>query len=764
MTTSFARSLGFATLSLLLAACGGGGGGGGGGIPPPDTGAVPSSIGLVSAAAGDGAVRLAWDATDGEGAAVAVALFRSTSANTLFGGAPIATSSGGGAHTASSLTNGVVQFFGLAVDLGGGNYEPVGAVFRARPSAPIHVDAASTAPAPDGLTPATAFPTLAQGIDAAALAGGGNVWIATGNYAVAGLAVVSGIELLGGFTSAFTLAARDPEAHPTVLQGGAGIAMLALEGGGAGVALDGLVVDAQGVASFGIDVDSTDARVSACEVRNSASHGIRLRSTSATGAVEVDVVGTRVYDCNGEGLSLEGTFELGLYGSRFASNRLEGVQLGPLLAPDGVAASLRVQDCVFAQNGEDGLDCQLAPPAVVAGSSSYRVRVERSVFERNGFASSVGGTGLRIDLDFETAASWSADLLVRGCTARANDGDGFAFDLDATNTTLLHRLRSTANAGDGLRVSSETRAGFAVVTHSAFVGNLGAGARATFGNVPLQAAHCIFAGNPGGGFASTQVTSTAAACVAALQPAPFTGVQQDFCVTVTDAVTPLFTNAPVEYARVSAASPTFLTLTAAGSFVVNDPVEVADDGVARTVASFGAATQLALAAHPTDVAPPSTLVRFATGQGVVEDFTLAPGSAALAAGLPAPTGPTQDAGAFGGGLGGEPGLEPAALPDLFRPSSTSPAPTTALAANTIILVSFTGGTLAAGSVAGQVRARDSGGTLLAIGATAAGAQLSITPPGGAWPAGPIVVELHAGLASTAGVALPCPIAITFQGP
>ncbi|MBI5362322.1 MAG: right-handed parallel beta-helix repeat-containing protein [Planctomycetes bacterium] len=758
------RSFALASLVLVLAACGGGGSSGGGGNPPPDTGTVPSSLGLVSAVAGDGVVRVEWDATDGEGASVAVALFRSTNSGTLFSGAPIATATGSSAHTSTGLANGVEQFFGLAVDRGAGNYDPTGTVFRARPRAPVYVDVASTDPTPDGTTPASAFPTLAQGVAAAVTAGGGNVWIAEGNYDGVALSLQTGVDLYGGFTAAFDVAVRDPAAHASVLRGSAGIFVLELANGGAPLVLDGLVVDGRSLTSFGIDVDSTEVRLSACEVRATTGHGIRMRSTSASGAVDIDLVGSRVHDCGGEGVSVLGTFDLGLYGSRFASNQNEGVSLGQLVAPNGIAASLHVQDCVFAQNGEDGLDCQLGAPPIAGGSSSYRVRVERSIFERNGFTGAVAGAGLRIDIDFELVAGWSADILVRGSTARANKGDGFALDLDSTSTTFLHRLLASANGGDGLRVTSETTASVALVTHSAFLGNLGVGARAALGNVPIEAAHCIFAGNAGGGFASSSVTSTAAACVMSLQPSPFTGVSQDFGVVVPSAATALFTNAPVEYARVASADASFVTLTSAGSFAIGDPVEVANDGVARTVANFGAPSQLALSAHPTDVDVPAAFVRFATGSGVIEDFTLAPGSTALASGVPAPTGLTQDAGAFGGALGGEPGLEPASLPLLFRPSSTSPATTAALGTSTTILVSFTGGTLASGSVAGQVRARNAAGTLLAIGASAAGAQLSITPPGGGWPSGDVVVELHAGLASTAGVLLPCPIAITFHRP
>lgn len=763
------RPLQHTSLSMLLvlglAACGGGGsGGGGGGNPPPDTAVVPPSIGLVSAVAGNGSVRVGWDATDGEGSAVAVALFRSTNSGTVYAGAPIATASGAGAQTVTSLANGVEQFFGLAVDRGAGQYDPTGTVFRAQPNAPVFVDASSTAGTPDGATPSTAFPTLAAGVAAAVNQGGGNVWIAEGTYNGVALSLQSGVDLYGGFTSAFDLATRDPEAHASLLRGNAGFFVLELTGGGLPLVIDGLTIDGRNLTSFGLDIDSTEVRVSACEVFDTTSHGLRLRSTNASGAVDIDVVGSRVHDCGGEGVSVLGTFDLGLYSSRFSANRNEGASLGQLVAPNGIPASLHVQDSVFFGNGEDGLDCQLGAPPVAGGSSSYRVRVERSLFERNGWSGVTAPAGLRVDIDFELVAGWSADILVRGCTARANKGDGFALDLDSTSTTFLHRLLSTANGGDGVRVTSETTTSLAVMTHSAMIGNLGVGARAALGNVPLSAAHCIFAGNEGGGFVSSTVTSTAAACVASLQPTPYTGVRQDFGVTVTDALTALFTNAPVEYARVASADATNLTLSAAGSFAAGDPIELSDDGTSRAIAGFGAPTQLQVTPHPSSVDVPASLMRFANGSGVIEDLTLAPGSAALASGLPAPTGLTQDAGAFGGALGGEPGIEPATLAALFRPSSSSPASTTALGSNTTILVAFQGGTLSAGSITGQVRARNGSGTLLSITALPSGSLLSIQPPGGGWPSGDVVVELHAGLTSTAGTVLPCPIALTFHRP
>lgn len=758
--------LGVTPLVLLAVGCGGGGGSdGGSGGPnnpaPVDSGALPPSIGIVSAAPGDGAVQVRWDGRDAAGIGQAVALFRSTSEGTLYQGAPVATATGGGSTVISGLSNGTRQFFGLALSHGG-VFTPVGATFDVTPRAPIHVDDSSTALNPDGASPATAFSSLAAGVQAAVNAGGGNVWLAEGTYTGIALSLSSEVALFGGFAADFVLANRDAATRITTLRGGAATAAIELVGGAGVSTLDGLTIEG-GSATFGVDVDSADTRLASITVSAAASHGLRLRDTSASTSVEVELAGCRFLDCGGNGLSLEGTFELAVFGCRFSGNAREGAALGPLRARASVPASLRVRDAVFAANGEDGLDVKLGAPLVPGGSSSYRVILDGARFEENGWNG--GGTtptGARVDLDFDLVAGWSAEVVLRGSTARDNRGDGFLLDLDATSSTIVHRVLAAANAGDGLRVTSESTAGLAVVSSSVFAGNLGAGIRASGGNMPVAATHCVLAGNGGGGLVSATVTSLASSTVAWLQPTPFTGTRQHFVVTASDELDPAFDLAPVSYRRGSAFGAGLVTLIDATGLALGDVLEVADDGVARTIASFGGANQVALTPSPSQLESPSSVVRHASNS-VSEDYNLAAGSPAAGAGMPSPSG-AVDAGPFGAPLGGAPGAEPALRPSLFRVAAVAPATTTSLGANTTLTVTFAGGTLDGASIPGEVRARDGAGNLLAIGAALNGAALSITAPGGGWPSGAVTIELHAGLGSTAGDGLVAPMALPFTRP
>lgn len=754
-------------LAYGLPACGGGGSGGAGGnvpAPAPDTGALLPTVVVSSLVAGDASAAVRWDARDASGSNVAVALFRSTNPATVFQGAPFTSGTGPGSAVVTGLSNGTTYSFGIALDQGG-NYTPVGGVWSVRPGAPIRVDASSNASNPDGLSPATAFRTLNAGIAAAVQAGGGNVWVAEGTYTNVASSFPSDVSIHGGFTSSFTLAARDPETHVTTLVGGATTSMLEIVQGTVAGAVDGLVLDGASAASFALDLDSADVRVSSVTVQRTTSHGVRVRSTNSVGSPNVSVVRSRVTGTGGEGMSILGTFTLRLEGSRFSSNLREGVGFDPLVAPDGVVAAVTVRDCVFANNGEDGLDVQLGAPPVAGGSSSYRVTVEGSTFEENGWlAGPLVPAGLRVDLDFELVAGWSADVLIRGCTARANKGAGIALDLDATSRTYVHRVLSTANNGDGLNVTSETATSLAMVDTSVFSGNGGAGVRASAGNVPVAAAHCVFAGNVQGGFVSSTVTSLAASSVAWKQSTPFSGARNHFGVIANDEFDPAFANAPVQYHRATAFDGTKLTLDDATTVAVGDPIELAEDGTARSVATLHAANGVGPTPAPADLDLPALVARFAVGSGVDEDYSLPVGSPAAGAGVPRIPSGTTDAGVFGAAAGGRPGDEGVVRATLFRVASTNPATTTALGANTTITVSFAGGTIDAASITNRVRVRNGAGTALTTSAVVASGILQVVPPSGGWPSGDLTLELHTGIAATDGTPLAAGLALPFRRP
>jgi len=311
-------------------------------------------------------------------------------------------------------------------------------------------------------------------------------------------------------------------------------------------------------------------------------------------------------------------------------------------------------------------------------------------------------------------------------------------------------------------VSSESTHAFALVSSSAFAGNAGAGVRATFGNVPVVVAHCVVAGNPGGGVVSEQVESVASSSVAWMQPSPWTGTRAHFDVDAFDPLDPPFTRAPVEYRRATAFDGAWLTLDSTASLAIGDAVELADDGIERAVASFAAGERCGVVPSPQSLALPALLARFAQSGSVAEDYTLSPTSPAGSAGMPDSSG-SADAGPFGAARGGAPGRDELDLPALFRPARSTPALAQTLTASQSIRIAFTGGALDALTVTSQtVRARGPSGSLLAPSVSVQAGELVVAPPGGGWPSGALTIELHGGLQATDATPIAAPAALAYR--
>ena len=94
---------------------------------------------------------------------------------------------------------------------------------RALPAAPWYADAGNTAGPWDGASWATAFQTIQEAIEAAAAAGGGQVWVAAGTYTSSSDPVVSMkpyVQVYAGFPGGETARdQRDWDAHQTTIDG-----------------------------------------------------------------------------------------------------------------------------------------------------------------------------------------------------------------------------------------------------------------------------------------------------------------------------------------------------------------------------------------------------------------------------------------------------------------------------------------------------------------------------------------------------------------
>jgi len=757
------RSLSSALVSALpaLGACAGGWGPEPKGSGPPGNGPIGelSRLALVSAVPGDGSVRLEWVAEDEQGGVLSVALFQGADRASVYAGAPLAVDPPGDSLELAGLANGDVRFFGLALQRSPGEFEAAGPVLRVRAGAPIYVDPLADPSVADGRAPSTAFPDPLSAILTALARGGGNVWLRGGDYGALSLPLFASVDLYGGFGAAFDLATRDAELFPSILRGASAGTILEAQGGEPGSIVDGLVLDGGEAAVTGIEAQDTPLELRGVVARSCVNRGCKLSSSLADRALEATLVRCRLLDHGGDGLFVQGAWSLAIDGSEFSGNGHEGAELEALQAPDGVRATLAVRGSRFVRNGSTGLDVELGPqPFPGALGSLFDVSLSGSSFEEN------GGDGLRLDLDFELDPLCTAELLLRGLLARANAGSGVQLDLDASASTFVHRLLASANGGDGLGVTSESAPGFLSVSASAAAANQGAGLRASVGSVSLLASHCVVAGNRGGGLVSGTVDAGAVSCAAWLQPSAWSGAWAHRSISAADASAPLFAAAPREYRSALAASGSSVTLDDLGTLANGERVELADDGVPRTIRSIAGG---AIAVDPAagGVRFPASLAAFAGGVGPREDYRPGHGSALLGAGMSAPGAPLADAGVFGSPAGGEPGREDLSPAPLFRAARSAASLSSQLAPSQPIEIAFAGGTLDPASL-DPTRVR----VLLESSQAALAAQLGTTPfglrvdpPLAGWPAGEaLVLELHAGLRSLDGVELAAPLAIPLR--
>ncbi len=708
------------------------------------------AAGLVSAVGGLDEVRVKWDlGTDTQ----EFGLFVGTDEQTLLSGSPFEMPDTSGDTVEDGLAQNQTHFVALASrTTAGSSWRMVGEALEVRTGAPVYVDPNADPTTADGLTPQTAFPTPISAILTALSQGGGSVFFLEGDYIDVALPVFDGVHLFGGFQSGFRLKDRDANDHPSILRGAPGFSVLTVSSPLMGSILDGFRIEGGGVASIGID--ATDARLSIrnVQIRNCAGRGISLR-TGPTTLVDVAIVRSSSSGNGADGLSALGALELCLDSSLFEFNVQEGAELDDLIAPSGKKASLSVRGCQFRGNGTEGLDVDLAPPLFFAGNPGrFSVRVERSLFEGN------GADGLLIDGDYEQAPGWSANISVLGSRARANGAAGIHLDLDGLASTLIHRVLASANATDGVLLTSESIEGHALLSTSACLGNGGFGTRADIGNQALLVSHSVFGGNGGGGVASLITQAGVVSSVAFRQPNAWSGALVVNSTTTALSTDEVFSNAPDDFVRVASAVGALLTLESAATLPFGALVETDDDSVDRSATVL---SPISVSLTPSPQFVPKVLFVYPPASSVIDDFRLTPGSPAQAAGLALP-GLTRDGGIFGSTGAGAPGSLDGARPDLFRFASLSfsagSTPTDSLT------LRFSGGDLDLGTFGAQsIRAvTDSGDSIALVLSLDANSDLLVQPTSGSFGTEAFRIELMPGPTATNGEALLAPIVIPLD--
>ncbi len=745
-------------LSILsLAACGGGGGGGGGdtgGGGGGNPGGVPSTpvavdhSGVLAAAAGDASVRLHLRRPP---SGFESALFHATTTAGLLAGTQVAVSAD--TVTVTGLTNGTERVFSLAIrPTGGSTWTLAGAGVRARPAATtIYVDAAAGAGGNGSL--ANPYNTLQAGLTAAATAGAANVWVRDGSY-TPGI-VSPGVHVYGGFASgAFTLANRDPLAGLTIVAATTGQSAIAMSVAGTRVILDGFAVRGNSAGLLGIDHENLDLELRSVSVRSFTDRGIRLRNPvnvtnpAFTQNLDIQLVNVFSQQNGADGINLVGPFDVRMDSCAFDANVQEGAEFGPLYAMNALTSTVEVTHSRFANNGSEGFDASVDDVVQQSGGGTFDLSFRGCTFSGNGL------DGLLVDQEHD-ATAWTSNAIVRDCTASENALAGIHIDFDGRGAMLVHNVRATGNGTDGVLVTSETDAGHAVVSSSHLAGNLGAGLRVTSGtgNKIVLASHCTFAGNQAGGMLSPARVSSATNCIFHLQPTPTSNVRELGNATITSASAAAFTNAPNAYARVNANTNGSLTLAAAATFSAGATVELADNGTALTAPQV-AGTSVVLSANPTLRRVPASLTAY-PAPSIVDDFSLALGSAAIAAGMKEQGAADVDAGALGSPLGDTPGVSDPIPGALLWIDEVSPAPTDVLQPTTGLTIRFRsalGGAppdLTEASVtAARVRVISGTGTAQAVSPSVSGLNTILVPaPVGGWPAGQLRIEIHRDIAA-----------------
>ncbi len=731
-------------------------------LPPPTAPTTPS---LVSAAPGAGSVRLDWIRGDEDDPAppegdtgTVLALFVGTTPSDVYDAAPVVDPLEGTTLTLTGLVDGTPLVFGLAEVVEAG-FAPTGEVLTVVPGAPVYCRADADPTLADGLTPATAFASPFLAVLTAFGAGGGNVWLAGGDYAPFALPIFPGVHLYGGFDPTFDLALRDPEALPTVLRGVPNQPVAAIQDTVETMVVDGLVFDGGTVARAGFEITDSEVELRRVIARTCLGPGIRLNA-----ADDQNPLGVKLVDCLAtgnlaEGLSLSGALDLVAHGCRFETNVQEGLDGDDLIAPDDETASARLVECRFAGNGAEGLDIDLGTPlfgGVVGGVA--RISVERCVFESN------LGAGVIVDVDFEAEPLWSGTVELIDITSRGNGAEGLLLDIDGPAPTFVHGGLFAANAGDGVTVRSEVFPGLAVISASASLGNIGAGIRSTVGNTAVLVSHGVVSGNGDGGIVAEAVRGGVSSTVAWLQPSPFANAAEAGTVVVDDVASPTLNALPVLFSDVASFDDVAGSVTLAAGAPVPEAdavLELQADDVARTILSFVTETELAVDPAPAFLVTPTRLAAWPAGSDVLEDWRVLPGTAAEGAGMAPPGGDPVDAGPLASPAGDPPGAVGDPAGALFRLATTSPPAGTTPGPGETLVLGFLGGVLDPGSVgASSVVLRDGTGAEVPTTPFAQDGDLHVPEPAGGWPAG-ATLELHRTLGDTDGAPLAAPVVVPF---
>lgn len=657
---------------------------GGGGTGGDNTGEVPlpAFLGIDSALAMAGGATLLWTPVKDAGGApagdVSYLVYTATAAESFdFATPAMQTAAGASSAVLSGLPDGVATYVLVRATSAAANFvaDFNWNVLPVIPGPVVYVDWSQAGSPGDGSAPDHALGSITDGITRARGAGGGNVWIRSGDY-VESLVLPGSVSLFGGFDAGFDALTRSRVAHPTrLLSSAASKTALDIVTPNTKQVVDGLVLAGQydnGSPAAQQGLQAKDASVAMVDtlVDNFRSDGVHFEMTQAAG--ELFLHRCEITRNGAQGIDHFGPARISVVRTRILANQNEGLQADALSAFPQSLSYIVLRSCNVSANRDDGVNIKYNELDRSIGRTSLGA-TERVLVE-SCFISGNLNYGVQLDVDFDADDEIDASGWVRGSILERNGLDGVRIDGDQPASFLVEGSKLTGNSHNGYQQNGDSANLVCAVVNCALLGN-GAGGATGAKSAGVVAAFSVIAGNHEAGLQGVALGSRLYSSVA-LQNNPDLAGARAFYSLVED--TPA-DEGPITGDAAFAAFPQLLTFPKDGGsndrfaayqpsrFAPGDVLEIADDGVKREVSDVAAG--IVIFAPPFSASLTLTTAVFLQDERkVTEDFRLQPGSALVDQGFPLAAdrdGSRADAGVLGGPRASAPGTlaAPPSAPD-----------------------------------------------------------------------------------------------------
>ncbi|MFQ5653666.1 MAG: right-handed parallel beta-helix repeat-containing protein [Planctomycetota bacterium] len=368
---------------------------------------------------------------------------------------------------------------------GAGNEDRNEVEWRGIPNPVLYVNPSAPSGG-DGRTPESPFGTIGDAIGEAIGMEGANFYLASGVYRES-VFLFDGMMLYGGFTEDFDPALRNPGFRRTKLQPEGDGDLVVLAPGKQISGLDGVFLDGAERAARGVVADDCSLRISNCEVTGFLRKGIHLKSDDdGLSIIEGTIRGCGIHGNRGEGIGLEGIFDLEFGACTLRGNTQEGIDADPMVVMGKHKSRLKVEDCDITGNGGIGIRVDIqAPPGGRNRDGRIRISIRGNQILRN------NDYGVSIDIRYPEETPIDLRARIEGNRIAANGKGGIHLDGDAPGDFPITSNAIVGNRGRaGILLTGDSGLALYRLQNNRLTGNQGEGVRLTGpGTVLLKQTH-----------------------------------------------------------------------------------------------------------------------------------------------------------------------------------------------------------------------------------------------------------------------------------